>query len=256
MADGAQREVETRHLVAARIGVHVVGDERRAVVTTAPSSEPSTGTRRPLVTGERAGRRGHPEEAALLDHQRDAAALRLEQVRPRRRRPPAADGELAAGEQRRGDVAEPLQLAVAGGRRGQRVAQGGAPAPGAGIAGPERREGEPRRREREDDAEPVAVEGEVDADPAHHEGDAGQQPRHVDPWPSRSGPSAGVLPQQLVESWFRRSRACAGGRAGRARTARRSRFPASALAGPSPPPGRAAAARANGVARQRHIETR
>ena len=68
-------------LVAAGVGVHVVGHQRR-VVGHGPARgvNASTGTRAPAAGASGPVAAGHPEEAALLDHQRHRAAFGLEQV--------------------------------------------------------------------------------------------------------------------------------------------------------------------------------
>jgi hypothetical protein len=128
---------------------------------------------------ERPRHRGHPQEPAFLHHQRDAGALRLQQLSRRVGDLLEQAAQLAAGEQRGRHPAQPLELPIAGGRGRERVPKGRVLRPGPQVAGSHRTEGDAGRQQSEQDAEPVSLEGVVHADPADDDRHAADQADRV-----------------------------------------------------------------------------
>ena len=99
-------------LVAARIGVHVIRHEWR-VVTDGPAQERLVGRNQESDGGlQRSTGGDDPEEPPLLDHQGDRAAVGLEQLGRRLRHLLHQTVQIGTGQQRSGQMAEPLQLPV------------------------------------------------------------------------------------------------------------------------------------------------
>ena len=98
-------------------------------------------------------------------------------------------GKLSPCKHGRREVAEPLELAVAGGGRTQGLTQGLASRPGEIVAPAQGSQGEERRDQWEGQPEPVSLKREVDAEPSHDHRHAGQHPGYIQPAPVSSADS-------------------------------------------------------------------
>ena len=99
-------------MIAARIGAHVVRHQRRILADRLAQQRSIHRQQQAHERLERSACRHQPEEPAFFHHQRDAAAVRLEQLARGPGHLLHQALEVGAGEQRSGQVPQPLQLAV------------------------------------------------------------------------------------------------------------------------------------------------
>jgi hypothetical protein len=181
--NGAKRDGDIWRLVAPGIGVHVVRDQCRPMGYHPPEERLVDRDQPARHHLERPRSRGHPQESTLLHHKGDSPTLGLEQVGRGMGYLVDEAGKLGPRKHGRREVAEPLELAVAGGCRTQCLAQGLATRPRESVAPAQGGEGEERRDHRECEPEPMCLKGEIDAEPSHDNGHAGEHPGHVQPAP-------------------------------------------------------------------------